>query len=266
MTKLFIALTILSTAVFAQDPAPKIDISKFPQQTQVVDDVVVPIPSEIFSVLDKLGKPNWTAVLRAPQGVAKPFGPQSQTALRMGAIIAEGFIAVEAENAAAVKDIGKSVLELAKALSVEKEVSRRANAIITAADQKDWKLVRRELDGALGEVRGAMKALGSAQLSDLVSLGGWLRGTEALCEVVEKNYSKDGADLLRQQMLLSFFQNKLKAIGARKPVSPLVPKIQSGLTAIQPLIGLAPDADISVKSVKEIGGIAAGLIKTIQTK
>ena len=114
--------------------------------------------------------------------------------------------------------------------------------------------------------RGAMKALGSAQLSDLVSLGGWLRGTEALCEVVEKNYSKDGADLLRQQMLLSFFQNKLKAIGARKPVSPLVPKIQSGLTAIQPLIGLAPDADISVKSVKEIGGIAAGLIKTIQTK
>ena len=25
----------------------------------VVDDVVVPVPSEIFAVLDKLGEPNW---------------------------------------------------------------------------------------------------------------------------------------------------------------------------------------------------------------
>ena len=266
MTKSILALSILSTVAFAQEPKAKIDISEYLPQAQVVDNVVVPVPSEIFSVLDKLGKPNWTAVLRAPKGVAKSFGQPPQVALRLGTIIAEGFIAVEAEDAAAVKDIGKNVLSLAKALGVEKEVTKRAKAIIDAADQKDWKLVRKELDGALSEVRGAMKAIGSADLAHLVSLGGWLRGTEALCEVVEKNYTKDGADLLRQQMLLNFFGTTLKAIANRKPVSPLIAKLQAGLTSIQPLIGLAPDADISAKSVKEIGTITSGLVKTIQTK
>lgn len=266
MTKSILALSILSTVALAQEPPAKIDISKLLPQAQVVDDVVVPVPSEIFAVLDKLGKPAWGAILRAPKGVIKPLGQPPQVALLLGTIIAEGFIAVEDENAAAVKDIGKSVLSLAKALSVEKEVTKRAKAIIDAADQKEWKLVRKELDGALGEVRGAMKAIGSADLAHLVSLGGWLRGTEALCEVVEKNYSKDGADLFRQQMLLNFFNTTLTTIAKRKPVSPLVPKIIAGLKSIQPLIGLAPDADISAKSVKEIGTITSGLVKTIQTK
>ncbi len=265
MRKSIIAIALTASVALAEPPQ-KIDISKLPQQTQVVDDVVVPVPSEIFNVLDKLGKPNWTSVLRAPNGVAKPFGQQPQVALYMGTIIAEGFIAVEAEDAEAVKNIGKSVLSLATALSVRKEVTSRANAIIAAADKKDWGQVRKELDGALGEVRGAMKALGDEQLSHLVSLGGWLRGTEALCAVVDKNYSKDGADLLRQQMLLSFFDNKLDAFSKKKPVNPLIPKIKGGLKSIQPLIGLAADADISAKSVKEIGDITAGLVKSIQTK
>jgi hypothetical protein len=38
--------------------------------------------------------------------------------------------------------------------------------------------------------------LGDEQLAQLVSLGGWLRGTEALTQVVMKNYSRDGAELL----------------------------------------------------------------------
>ncbi len=267
MTKSFLALALLSSISFAGDPAPTIDISKLPQQTQIVDDVVVPVPSEIFAVLDKLGKPNWTAVLRAPKGVVKTCGNQPQDALYLGVIIAEGFIAVEAQNSEAVKDIGKSVLKLAEALSVRKEVTSRANAIIAAAESSDWQLVRRELDGALSEVRGAMKALGSENLAHLVSLGGWVRGTEALCEVVSKSYSKDGADLLRQHMLLSFFSNKLKNVSKQKSLKhPLIPKLQAGLTGILPLIGLAQDADISAKSVKEIGDITAGLVKAIQTK
>ena len=266
MTKSILALAILSAATFAQEPKAKINIAELVPQAQVVDDVVVPVPSEIFAVLDKLGKPNWTAVLRAPKGVAKPFGQHPQVALYLGTIIAEGFIAVEAEDAGAVTDIGKSVLSLAKALGVEKEVSSRAKAIIDAADQKDWKLVRKELDGALGEVRGAMKAIGSADYAHLVSLGGWLRGTEALCEVVDKNYTKDGADLLRQKMLLDFFDGILKSIAKRKPVNPLLPKMRTGLTSIQPIIGLGAGTDISAKSVKEIGTITSGLVKTIQTK
>lgn len=41
---------------FGGTPPDHIDLSKFPA-TQL-DDIVVPLPSEVFNVLDKLGTPN----------------------------------------------------------------------------------------------------------------------------------------------------------------------------------------------------------------
>ena len=250
-------------------PASKIDVSKLPQQTRVIGDVIVPVPSEIFGVLDKLNsKPRWADVLRPMKTVAKPFGDQSQVALYLGSVIAEGFVAVEAEDADQVQKIGRSVLSLSEALGakVVKAVQKRANAIIDAGDKKDWKLVRKELDRALSEVKEAMAQLGSEQLSQLVSLGGWLRGTEALCEVVNASYSRDGADLLHQPVLLDYFGQQLDGMKGRYKKNPAIGRIQTGLNDIRPLIGLSDGAEISAKSVREVGAITAGLVKAIQNR
>jgi hypothetical protein len=261
----FLAVLLLTASLTAA-PRQKIDVSTLPAQSRVIGDVVVPVPSEIFAVLDKLGKPRWTEVLRSMKGVAKPFGDQSQVALYLGTIIAEGFVAVEAEDADQVQKIGRSVLSLSDALGVSKSVKKRATAIIDAGDAKNWKLVRQELDRALSEVKEAMAELGSEQLSQLVSLGGWLRGTEALCEVVSRDYSRDGADLLHQPVLLDYFEGQLDALKGRYKKNPLIPKIQQGLKEIRPLIGLTDGAEISLKSVREVGSISAGLVKAIQSR
>jgi hypothetical protein len=200
------------------------------------------------------------------KGVAKAYGEQSQVALYLGSVIAEGFIAVEAEDAAQVEKIGRSVLTLSKSLGVSRAVEKRANAIIDAGDRKDWKVVRKELDRALSEVKGAMAELGSEQLSQLVSLGGWLRGTEALCDVVTAAYSRDGADLLHQPVLLEYFAQQLDGMKSRYKRGAVIGRIQSGLREIRPLIGLHDGAEISAKSVREVGAIAAGLVKSIQNR
>ena len=80
---LIVALVALSPIAFAQVPQ-KIQL---PPQSKLIDDVVVPVPSEIFGVLDKLGRPNWTAVQRSSKSVASPIGDQPQTALLLGAVI-----------------------------------------------------------------------------------------------------------------------------------------------------------------------------------
>lgn len=260
------AVLSLLPQVHAGDAAPKIDVSKLPQQSKMVDDVVVPVPSEIFSVLDKLGHPNWVAVQKPIKGVAKPFGDPPQQALYLGTVIAEGFIAVEAADSAEVVNIGNSVLSLSTALGVRQAVVKRANAIVAAANKNDWPLVRRELDGALNEVKAALIQLNSPDQAALISLGGWVRGTEALCDVVTRDYSKDGADLLHQPALLSHFNGKIAGMGKRAKKHPLVAKAQAALNAMSPLIGVADGAEISEKSVKEIRDIAAGLVKEIQTK
>ena len=58
----------------AAQPAKSIDLSKFPKEAQMVERVVVPVPSEVFAVLDKLGKPNWPEVLKVQKSAAEPVG------------------------------------------------------------------------------------------------------------------------------------------------------------------------------------------------
>lgn len=261
----FLALTA-ATSLAVAEPAAKIDVSQLPQQSKMIDDVVVPVPSEIFGVLDKLGKPNWAAVHRESQSKAKPTGDPAQVALLLGVVIAEGFIAVEAEDSLEVQNIGTCVLTLSRAIGVEKAVRERANAIRTAAGKKDWATVRQELDGALAKVKEAMLELKSEELSQLVSLGGWLRGTEALTTVVSKGYTKDGAELLHQPVLLDYFERRLATMGKKVKANPVVTKVQKGILEIRPLVGQEDGTQISEKTVKDIGAIAEELIKTINSK
>ena len=54
-----------------------------------------------------------------------------------------------------------------------------------------------------------MNEMQDEKLSHLVSLGGWLRGTEVLTAVVNKQFTPDGAELLNQPELLTYFQERL---------------------------------------------------------
>lgn len=265
---LFIAQTPLiplQVAVAAQ-PAKTIELSRLPKEAKLVDQVVVPVPSEVFAVLDKLGKPNWPEVLRTQKAVAVPTGGKEQVSLMLGVVIAEGFIAVEAENSEEVKNIGNSVRSLAKAIGVEKAVRSRANSIVEFADKRLWMDVRKELDLALADVRQAMIELNSESLAQLVSLGGWLRGTEALAAVVGKNFSKDGAELLHQPVLIEHFNYRLKGLPENVQNGELISKILTGLKNIQPLMGGSGGENIRDKNVKEIGQICADLVGAVQSK
>jgi hypothetical protein len=259
------AVTIFSFAgapcAQADEPKQHIDVGRLPEQATLVDDVIVPVPSEVFGVLDKLGSPNWHDVLRSSANVSAP-GARSETALLLGDVIAEGFVAVEAQDSEQVKKIGRTVLDLSSALGVRKAVVARSSAIIEDADKKDWASVRQELDQALSDVKQAMIELHDEELAQLVSLGGWLRGTEALTQVVDRNYTKDSAGLLHQPALLDYFDHRLAHMSPRLLNDDVVAHIQKRLPEIRPLIGEA-DSDISKQSVDQIRDIVHDLVAEI---
>ena len=247
-------------------PAQQLDLEKLPTQAKVIDRVVVPVPNEVFAVLDKLGKPRWAGLIHRETSKAKPTGEAPQVAMMLGAIIAEGFVAVEAEDAGEVKDLGRAILTFSNAIGVRKAVVRRANSIIEFADRKSWNRVRSELDGALADVRGAMIELNSEPLAHLVSLGGWLRGTEVLAEVVAMDFTRTGAELLHQPGLVEHFDHQIAALKPRFRGERVVVKVKKGLADIRPLIGQEDGSRISSKTVKEIAVLAGSLVKTISSK
>jgi len=248
------------TCAMASEPPRHIDLGAMP--ATVVDEVIVPVPSEVFGVLDKLGNPNWHDVLRSTQSNA--IGERPQVALLLGTVIAEGFIAVEAQESDGVKKIGRNVLNLAAAVGVRKSVASRSKAIIDAADRKDWQRVRLELDGALQDVKQAMIELHDEQLAQLVSLGGWLRGTEALTTVVGRSYSKDGAELLRQPALLEYFERRLNDMEPRLKKDHVMSKVAKSLTEMKPVI--TESGDVSAKDVEKIHEITADVVQTVTTR
>lgn len=257
-----LGMSEIGVADTADEDAPaKIDISSFP--AQVMEEVIVPVPSEIFGILDKLGSPRWGQMMR--KDILKPSQDRVETALLLGTVIAEGFIAVEAEDREQVKEIGRSVLNLAGAIGVRDSVIARSNAIIDAADKQDWQLVRKELDGALNDVRNAMIELRDEQLAQLVSLGGWLRGTEALTDVVNHDFSADAAELLKQPSLLQYFVDKIEGMTPRLKENVLVLEIHQSLGEIKPLINVEDGRNISEDSVKRIFELTNSLVEKISS-
>src|SRR3954469_10115465 len=239
-----------------------------PQQINInqlstkVEDVVVPLPNEIFGALNKLGAVNWRAHVRTDKG--GNFTERPRIALLLGSVIADGFIAVQAEDTPAVKEIGQRVQALAKTINVERSITEHAKAIIEGADKKRWDSVRRELDRTQSNVQRAMDELHDEKLSQLVSLGGWLRGTEILTAVVNKNYKAEGAELLHQPDLLMHFQGQLQEMPEFKSQTPLIDQIHGALVEVKPLI--ASNQKISPEAVRKINEITTRLDSAIVTK
>src|ERR1700704_5266741 len=202
------------------------------QLSTTVEDVVVPLPNEIFGALNKLGAVNWKEHVRSDE--EPNFTERPRIALLLGTVIADGFIAVQAEDAPAVKDIGQRVLALARGIGVERSITQHAKAITEAADKRKWESVRQELDRTQNSVQQAMNEVHDEKLSQLVSLGGWLRGTELLTSVVKQHFSTDGAELLHQPDLLAYFQTRLKAMPEFN--LPIIHQIQDALLEVKPLI------------------------------
>lgn len=239
-------------------PVQEFDPLSFPGQ--VVDDVVVPVPSEVFSVLDKLGEPNWRHEIRdlkLPDSTDRTL-----LSLLFGYVVAEGFVAVQAQDKEAVKDTGREVIDLAKALGLSKSVLPHAQAILDAADQNDWKAIRKEFDLTQKTVRSTMDQMRDSDLAQCVSVGGWLRGTAAVTSVVTKAFSADRAELLNQPMLVEHF---LAVLGSTPPATrdhPVVTRILNGLRDVLTEMEGAVDG-FSEEAVNAIGDTCNRLLAEI---
>src|SRR5229473_64615 len=252
-----VASSLTLCAHGAQAPQ-HIDVKKLSKK---VEDVVVPLPNEVFGALNKLGSVNWKEYVRSDKGTN--FTERPRIALLLGTVIADGFIAVQAEDAPAVKDIGQRDLNLSKGIGVGNSITPHAKAITEAADKRKWENVRQELDRTQSSVQAAMNEVHDEKLSQLVSLGGWLRGTQVLTSVVTKHFSPDGAELLHQPDLLVHFQAQLQAMPEFN--LPIIREIQNALVEVRPLVDVG-SSHISPDSVRKISEITNRLDNGIVTR
>src|SRR6266496_4868911 len=256
--KLFIFIqTVLAMLALAQTPSEQ--NSLLPSQAKQVHGLAVPVPKEIFRSLDQFRDANWTAVKRPEVARWKSHGDQAQIATLLGVTIAEGFIAVEAKDSTEVKNLGNSVLSLARGLGIRERALRRGGSIMELADKNEWSEARKEWDGVLSDLETGMIEIKSEDLAQLVSLGGWLRGTEALSTLVLQNYSPDRSNLIRQPALIDYLDEQLHAMSSDIRTRPFVVKLLDGIRTIRSLVE-SENGPPSEETVRKVHGVCVELV------
>ena len=230
----FFILAVAVIPVVGQTPSDQ--NGQLSRQATQVRGIAVPVPKEIFRSLNQFRDANWRNVKRPEVALWKSHGDQAQIATLLGVVIAEGFIAMEAEDSTEVKNLGRTVLTLARGLGVEERALRRSRSIMEFADKNDWAAARQEWDGAFSDLESGMIELKSSQLAQLVSIGGWLRGTEALSALILQRYSSESSALIRQPVLIDYLEKQLLAMNTDVGSRPIVAKLLDGIRRIRPLV------------------------------
>jgi hypothetical protein len=228
------------------------------------DSISIPTPGELFAALGKPGTTNWAGQYRGPIPVT--YRNRAQIALNLGGLIADGFIAVEAKDSQQVKNIGSDIIKLAKALGVSEKLLSRGNSINEFADNNEWDTLQEELEATQNEVKSSMQSHSDQGLVILVTLGGWIRGTQVVTSAITQNYDERSAKVLRQPALVHFMQSKINEISPELRDEPLVKNVNDQLTKIEKLVSFPPGKAPNVEEVRKINQAVGKMMEEIENK
>ena len=228
------------------------------------DSISIPTPGELFAALEKSGKINWADQYRGP--IPMTFRNRAQIALNLGGLIADGFIAVEAKDGQQVKNIGSDIIKLAKALGVSEKLLSRGNSINEFAENNEWDTLQEELEATQNEVKASMQSHSDQDLVILVTLGGWIRGTQVVTSTIVQSYDERSAKVLRQPALVHFMQSRINEISPELRNELLVKDISGELSKIEKLVSFPPGKTPDIEEVRKINEAVGKMMGEIENK
>ncbi len=228
------------------------------------DLISIPTPGELFTALEKSGKINWAGQYRGPMPVT--YSNRAQIALNLGGLIADGFIAVEAKDGQQVKNIGSDIIKLAKALGVSERLLGRGSSINEFAENNEWDTLQEELEATQNEVKSSMQSHADQDLVILVTLGGWIRGTQVVTSAIVQNYNEQSAKVLRQPALVHFMQSRINEISPELRNEPLVKDVSNELGKIEKLVSFPEDKTPDVEQVRKVSQAVGKMMEAIESK
>jgi len=158
------------------------------------------------------------------------------------------------------------VIKLARALGVSQNILGRSNSINDFAETNQWGSLQEELEATQNEVKNSMQSHSDQDLVILVSIGGWIRGTQVVSGSVAANYDERSAKLLRQPALVGFIHAKLNDVSPDLRNDPLVKNVNDQLTNLEKLVTFPTGKSPSPDDVRKVNSVVSDLIQQIQHK
>ncbi|MEQ1853007.1 MAG: hypothetical protein ABMA01_15625 [Chthoniobacteraceae bacterium] len=230
----------------------------------VGEGISLPAPGELIAAFDKAARPDWSTSFRKVPDAA--FTSRPQIAINLGLLLADGHVAVEAQDRQELKNVSREVKNLAKALGLEQDIVRRSNTIADFADGMQWDALSEELEAVQNELAAAMSGRQDGDLVTLLVLGAWLRAIEVVSGHLAASYTPAGAKTLRQPAIGSYFIRRLTAMPARIQGSTLVAELQRRLPEIHALLSQPAGATPSAADAAKLKELTSGLVTSLITQ
>jgi hypothetical protein len=232
------------------------------QEAVFLDSLSIPCPGEVFAALNKVCRPNWSTLVTP--ATAPVSGDRAQLALAIGVLAADGYIAVEAQDGQQVKNIGREIMAMAKALGVSQSLLGRGNSLVEFADNGAWEALSDELAATEAEVKASMAAQKDRDLVLLTSSAAWLRGLETATGVVLADDSLHGADVIRLPELATRLSSDLGTLPERLGGNPRVVAVREALAKASGLLSMPnPTPDQQKNNLREIHDACATAVRVI---
>ena len=238
------------------------------QSAIVSDSITVPTPGEFFSAMDEHGHPNWTQMFSPKSSVNT--SSREQMALMLGVLVADGYLAAEAQDGQGVKNTGKEIINLTKKLGLVREndekskgLLSRGTSLVAFAENNDWSTLREELEATQNEVKLSMIEQKDKDLVILVTVGAWVRGTQVAAEFISKNYSAGSAGVLRQPAIVEYLISGLGGLPEKLREGPLIAELRQKLGSVLPLVQTKDRAPVSPEAAKELAATMLALVNAI---
>lgn len=256
--------TVLLAGFLASVPAFAQMSVRQMERAERVEALTVPSPAEFFAAIDKAGKPDWMSFYRKPAPTTYPSRPR--TALNLGALVTDGYVAVEAQDGQQVKNTGTDIIALARALGVGEDVLMRGKSIADFADKNDWFALREELEATTNEVRRAMVAQRDEALASLITAGAWLRALEVGGRAAELSGEEPAAGLLRQVELVGWLRAELQRLPEKQRDDEAVGQTDAALAAVGDSMNVAEGGEFGRERVAAIREAAGRFVSGIAAK
>jgi hypothetical protein len=111
-----------------------------------------------------------------------------------------------------------------------------------------------------------MQSHSDQDLVILVSLGGWIRGTQVVSSAILQNYDERSAKLLRQPALVSFMQSRVNDVSQDLRNEPLVKTVSEQLGGMEKLVSFPAGKAPTVDDVRKVNDAAKKMMDAIRTK
>ena len=209
-----------------------------------LDALSIPCPGEVFVALNKACRPNW-ATLVTP-ATAPMTTDRSQLALVVGILAANGYIAVEAQDGQQVRNVGKEIMAVAKALGVSQSLMGRGNSLMEFAGNNAWEALADELEATENEVKETMVEQKDRDLVTLTSAAAWVTGLKVSTGVVLEGDKLQGLEVIRQPDLARKLASQLGSLPPRIRDGALVVAVRQTLESAATLLatrGLSPEQE-----------------------